>query len=274
MCIPETVEEQTRQASLAIERAYADDITRQTVRIALIKEDGSISDNVEEWPGGAKQMYREAGKPLAEALLTEVRAIATNLQTEEEVIKSKTHLPPNVIAQDIYDFDGSAILTAEAQSGPSADVQALVFPNTDVKYLKDMKQISDKLGKDRLFLLINPFWRQTVDSWGFNILAPNGKKLAQSTIFDNPNGAYQETYVINRFSVRGEDCVALKAYPYDWQLFAYLEDYSYGRPVLTPIRLGTCEDDPTSALITELLNQREEFKLNKTMRQLKNSNMF
>jgi len=272
--IPETIEEQTRQASLAIERAYVDGITRQTVRLALIKEDGSISDDVEEWPGGAKQMYREAGNPLTEALLTEVRAIATNLQTEEEVIKSKTHRPPKVIAQDIWDFDGSAIITAEAQSGPSGDVQALVFPNTDVKYLKDIKQISEKLGKDRLFLLINPFWRQTIDSWGFNILAPNGKKLAQSTIFDNPNGGYQETYVINRFSVRGEDCVALKAYPYDWQLFAYLEDYSYGRPVLTPIRLGTCKDEPTSALITELLNQRDEFKLNKTMRQMRNSNMF
>merc|ERR1712151_925693 len=262
------------EASSSIERAYADGITRQTVRLALIKEDGSISDDVEEWPGGAKQMYREAGNPLTEALLTEVRAIATNLQTEEEVIKSKTHRPPKVIAQDIWDFDGSAIITAEAQSGPSGDVQALVFPNTDVKYLKDIKQISEKLGKDRLFLLINPFWRQTIDSWGFNILAPNGKKLAQSTIFDNPNGGYQETYVINRFSVRGEDCVALKAYPYDWQLFAYLEDYSYGRPVLTPIRLGTCKDEPTSALITELLNQRDEFKLNKTMRQMRNSNMF
>jgi len=272
--IPETIEEQTRQASLAIERAFQDGMTRQTIRLALIKEDGSISDDVEEWPGGAKQMYREAGRPLTEALLKEVRAIATNIQTDKEKELAKNHLPPKIIAQDIWDFDGSALLSAEAHSGKSGDVQALVFPNTDVKYLKDIQEISDNLGKDRLFLLINPFWRQTIDSWGFNILAPNGKKRAQEIIFDNPNGGYQETYVINRFSVRGEDCVALKAYPYDWQLFAYLEDYSYGRPVLTPIRLGTCAEEPTSALITELLNQRDEFKLNKTMRQMRNSNMY
>jgi len=272
--IPESIEEQSRQASLAIERAYEDGITRQTVRLALIKEDGSISDDVEEWPGGAKQMYREAGRPLTESLLTEVRAIAKNLQTDEERELAKNHLPPKIIAQDIWDFDGSAIVSAEAHSGRSGDVQALVFPNTDVKYLKDIQDISDNIGEERLFLLINPFWRQTTDSWGFNILAPNGKQRAQEIIFNNPNGGYQETYVINRFSVRGEDCVALKAYPYDWELFAYLEDYSYGGPVLTPIRLGTCVEDPTSALITELLNQREEFKLNKTMRQMRNSNMF
>lgn len=272
--VPESREEQTRQAALAIERAFQDGITRQTIRLALIVENGSLSDDEEEWPGGSKQIYREAGRPLTEALLTEVRAIATNLQTEEEKNLSKAgHLPPQITAQDILDFDGSAILTAQAQSGPSGDVQALVFANTDVTYLKNVKEISKNIGEDRLFLLINPYWKN-IESWGFNILAPQGKRLAQETLFDNPNGGYKETYVINRFSVRGENCLALKAYPYDWQLFAYLEDYSLGAPVLTPIRLGTCTEAPTTALITELLNERKEFKLNKTMRSLKNNNMF
>ena len=39
-------------------------------------------------------------------------------------------------------------------------------------------------------------------------------------IFDR---GFDETYVCMRFSVRGEDCVAIKAYPYDWQIFAYKE---------------------------------------------------
>ena len=166
---------------------------------------------------------------------------------------------------------GSALITAESASGPSGDVQALVFPNTDVKYLKDIAEIDSKLGKDRLFLLVNPFWRN-VESWGFNILQPKGKQRAQETIFDNENGSYQETYVLSRFSVRGEDCVALKVYPNDWELFAYLEDYSFGRPVQTTIRLGTSEDEPTSATFAGFLNEREEFKMNKTMRQLNRGN--
>ena len=162
---------------------------------------------------------------------------------------------------------GTALISAEAAAGPSGDVQAMVFPNTDVKYLKDIRNVSENLGKERLFLLVNPFWRN-VESWGFNILAPNAKKLAQETVFDCEGGGFQETYVLSRFSARGEDCVALKAYPYDWQLFAYLEEENYGGMVQTAIRLGSSKSTPTSAMFTELLNEREEFKLNKTMRQM------
>ena len=133
--------------------------------------------------------------------------------------------------------------------------------------MNDIEKIHKDLGKDRLFMLINPFWRN-VESWGFNILAPNGKKRAQKTIFECEGGCFEETYVLSRFSARGEDCVALKAYPYDWQLFAYIEDESYGVPMLTAVRLGSSKEPPTSAMFTQLLNERPEFKMNKTMRQL------
>lgn len=265
--LPETSGEQTRQASLAIERAFQDGITRQTVRLALIKQDTPISAETEEWNGGSKQMYREAGRPLTEALLSEVRATAITLQTEEEKMSGKDFMRPVVTAQDIWDFDGTALITAKAASGPSGDVQALVFPNTDTKYLKDIKQIGENLGTERLFLLVNPFWSK-VETWGFNILAPNAQKMAQEIIFDCQGGGFQETYVLLRFSARGEDCVALKAYPYDWELYAYIEDESYGAPVQTAIRLGSTEEQPTSALYTELLNKKTEFKLTKTMRQM------
>jgi hypothetical protein len=269
--VPQSIEEQTRQAALAIERAFQDGITRQTVRLALVKEGNPITPAEEEngWPGGAKQMYREAGKPLTEALLREIRATAASIETEAEKNSGKHNYPPIIKAQDIWDFDGSALITAEAASGPSGDVQAMVFPNTDTKYLKDIKTIDESLGKERLFLLVNPFWRN-VESWGFNILAPNAKSKAKEIIFDCDGGGFQETYVFSRFSARGEDCVAIKAYPYDWELFAYLEEYSYGGPIQTAIRLGTSCEEPTSKVFTELLNQREEFKMNKTMRQLNN----
>lgn len=269
--VPETIEDQTRQAALAIERAFQDNITRQTVRLALVKDGNPILPTEEEngWPGGSKQIYREAGRPLTEALLKEIRAPAKTLQTEEEKNSGKEAFPPEVVAQDIWDFDGSAMITAQAASGPSSDVQAMVFPNTDVKYLKDIGNIHESLGKERLFLLVNPYWRN-VESWGFNILAPNAKKTAQEKVFDCEGGGFQETYVFSRFSARGEDCVALKAYPNDWELFAYIEDYSYGGPTQTAVRLGSSKEDPTSAMFTELLNEREEFKMNKTMRQLNN----
>lgn len=269
--VPETIQDQTIQAANAIENAFKDGITRQTIRLALIRpKDNIITPEEDLWPGGAKEMYRESAKPLTEALLQEIRAVATHLQTEEEKRSGKDKYPPTIRAQDIWDFDGSALITAEAAVGPSGDVQALVFPNTDTKYLNDIASIDNNLGQDRLFLLVNPFWKN-VESWGFNILAPNAKKRAQEVIFNAAGGGFQETYVLSRFSVRGEDCVAIKAYPNDWELFAYLEEYGYtngGRPTLTTIRLGSSSEEPTSALFSKLLNERDEFKLNKTMRQL------
>lgn len=269
--VPETIQDQKIQAANAIENAFKDGITRQTIRLALVRSDENVITPEEDlWPGGAKEMYREAAKPLTEGLLQEIRAIATHLQDENTIAGKEKH-PPTIRVQDIWDFDGSALMTAEAAVGPSGDVQALVFPNTDDKYLKDIASIDKNLGKDRLFLLVNPFWKN-VESWGFNILAPNAKKRAQEIIFNAEGGGFQETYVFSRFSARGEDCVAIKAYPNDWELFAYIEDYGYGyggRPTLTTIRLGSSSEEPTSALFSKLLNERDEFKLNKTMRQLK-----
>jgi Skp family chaperone for outer membrane proteins len=258
--IPETIDDMIRQAARAVERGFQDGKTRQTVRFHLVEEDSNDIMEENQWPGGTKQMYREAGKPLTTALLREVRAPTKEKGMGEE----QTRIAPTIGEQDIWDFDGSAIHTAQASQGPSGDVQALVFANTDIKYVKDIAEISEVMGP-RLFLLINPFWRN-IDSWSFNILAPGAKEKAQSVIFDN---GYDETYVNLVFQVRGEKCVAIKAYPYDWQIFAFREDDNYANAPEYTIRLGSCKDPPTSALVTELLNERPEFKETKTMRQMK-----
>mmetsp|Transcript_39967 Transcript_39967/g.40492 ORF Transcript_39967/g.40492 Transcript_39967/m.40492 type:complete len:386 (+) Transcript_39967:26-1183(+) len=257
--VPATFDDMVRQAARAVERAFKDGKTRQTVRFNLVGEEESVTEE-NAWPGGTKQMYRESGKPLTDALLREVRAPTKNVDEFPE----QRRLNPTLKKQDIWDFDGSAIHTAEAAEGPSADIQVLVFPNTDTKYLDDIDKISEAMGS-RLFLLVNPFWKN-VESWGFNILAPGAKKRAQEVVFGE--NSFDDTYSMMLFSVRGEKCVALKAYPYNWQLFAFREDDYYPSEEIV-IRLGSCLEDPNSALITGLLNERPEFKLTKTMRQIK-----
>lgn len=250
--VPDDSQSMVQQAASAIERAFKDGKVRQTVRFALLTEDEEMSGEQNEWPGGAKQMFREAGCPLTEALLREVYVGASG----------QSSLPSTITTKDVWDFDGSAICKATSENSES-DVTALIFPNTDAKYLKDIDTISKDVGPDRLFLLINPFWRN-VDSFGFNILQPNGKKRAQEVVFDN---GYDVTYAVLRFSARGEDCVAVKAYPYDWQMYAYREDPSWFNKQI-PIWLGSSEEEPKSAQITELLNARPEFKMSKNMRQM------
>lgn len=269
VALPETAEEQIRQASLAIERAFADGITRQTVRLALVRKNQLISSDEDEWPGGTKEMFREAGRPLSEDLLFEVRAFSSKNITSAS--NSRYNFPPTIKTQDILDFDGSALITAESAIGSIGDIQAMVFANTDTKYINDIRDISKALGKDRLFMLINPFWKD-IESWGiFNLLAPGAKRLAREVIFESEGGGFQETYALNRWTVRGEKVAAVKAYPYDWQLFAYLEDNTFGIPTETAVRLGSTADRPTTAIFTELLNSRPEFKINRTIRQIRKS---
>lgn len=249
LSVPETFEDQVEQASRAVQRAFQDGLTRQTVRFALLREGEFLSQEDRLWPGGPQQMYREAAGPLATSLL-------------QSVGTSPDFRRPNVTAQDLFDFDGSALLTAEAPSGPQDDVQALVFANTDNKYARDIREIDNAM-KERLFLLVNPFWRN-LESWGFNILAPKAKELAQEAIFDK---GFDETYVLLQTSVRGEDCIALKAYPYDWQLYVYIEN-DYWPYDETIMHLGSTPKEPTTAEFAALINERDEFKMSKNMRQM------
>lgn len=260
--VPDNAQAQIQQAASAVERAFKAGIVRQTVRFALLSEEEEMKGEQNEWPGGVQEMYRESGRPLTESLLRELRAYSKS-SAENEDQQGNSNMPPQVVAEDIWDFDGSAIVTATASAGSNGDVKAVVFPNTDTKYLKDIDSISKDVGPDRLLLLVNPFWRN-VESWGFNILQPNGKKRAQEVIFDN---GYDVTYAVLRYSVRGEDCVVLKSYPYEWQMYAYREDPSWFNQEV-PVWLGSSVEEPKSSQISELLNSRPEFKMSKNMRQM------
>lgn len=255
--VPETPDDQIWQAKAAVERAFAAGITRQIVRFALVPADETLNQEDRQWPGGAQQMYREGAGPLTRELLKQVRA-PTKEKAEQDQALTKQ---PIVNSQDIWDFDGSAMITAQADSA-SGDVQAMVQPNTDNRYTNDIVTTDQAMG-DRLFMLVNPFWRD-IDSWGFNILAPGAKEKATAAIFDR---GFTETYSVLQKSVRMEDCVAVKAYPYDWQLYAYAE-YDNGRFGEYSVHLGSTPHEPKSSDFAALLIQREEFKLTKNMRQM------
>ena len=61
--------------------------------------------------------------------------------------------------------------------------------------------------------------------------------------------------------------MAVKAYPYDWQMYAYREDPTwFNREV--PLLLGSSKEEPKSSQFSELLNSRPEFKMSKNMRQM------
>ena len=267
LSVPETGEAMVDMAARAVERALRDGITRQTVRFQLVPLEGPTADidAFAGWPGGPQQMFSVAGKPLTMALLSRVRT--KNVNSTSFVGSAGA---PKVTVQDMLAFDGSGLVTAEAseqEGGAAADAQAVFGANTDAKYIDDIEEIDAAMGPDRLFLLVSPFWRG-IESWGINLLQPNAKRRAQEVIFDRCGFGDQRssTFALLRFSVRGERCAALRAYPYPWQIYAYLED-DFGNE--RPVRLGSIRDEePSSEKVAALINAEPEFQLSKNMRRM------
>mmetsp|Transcript_15651 Transcript_15651/g.31178 ORF Transcript_15651/g.31178 Transcript_15651/m.31178 type:complete len:371 (-) Transcript_15651:47-1159(-) len=251
--LPEDAEDQIRQSASSALRATADGISRQAIRFALFPAEGGNLLEMSQWPGGAQQMYREAARPFTEGMVRRIAALDRD-----------GGLPPAVSAKDLLDFDGSGIVSSSGPDGTEGEerVRAIVLANTDVKYIRDIQSADKEMG-DRPLLLVNPFWRD-IDSWGINIMAPGARKMAETVIFNRP---YEETYALNRLDVRGEACAALKAYPYDWQLFAYIES-DFNPNVEVAVRLGSTPEEPKSADFAKLINDRPEFKLSKNMRMM------
>lgn len=327
--VPETVAEQIQQAANAIERAYNDgNIQKQIVRFALVpivtsndprnnKDRDMELQNVmfvrndQDWPGGVQQIYREAARPYTYQLLQQLRIKnhSPNFVQSPTTYSSSSNTfgkqKPMIQEQTLWDFDGSAIITATTTNDGNTNdetttlIQALVHPNTDNRYFNDIIQMDERLSKRASILhhqsnidkedttrvvlngglnvIINPFWTNAT-SWGFNIFAPNAQQRANDIIFSSSsntnggdsNGGYIETYSIITKTVRGEDCIAIKAYPYDWQLYAYLEEINDRRYYSTTItvHLGSTVVEPTISDFVQLLNNRTEFQYSKNMRQM------
>jgi hypothetical protein len=319
--VPETVAEQVQQAANAIERAYNDgNILKQIVRFAFVpivtsndlrnsndrdRDQQSVMfvRNDQDWPGGIQQIYREAARPYTYQLLEQLRIKNDSHTIPSSVSSSNTFgkQKPLIQEQTLWDFDGSAIITAatndkdEETSTATTLIQALIHPNTDNRYFNDIIQMDERLSERTKIstqenkdieemtqerngvvnLIINPFWTNAT-SWGYNIFAPHAQQRANDIIFSSPSdkndgsGGYIETYCVITKTVRGEDCIAIKAYPYDWQLYAYLEEVNDRRYYSTTstVHLGSTVMEPSITDFVQLLNNRTEFQYSKNMRQM------
>ena len=96
-------------------------------------------------------------------------------------------------------------------------------PNTDGYYIKTVQAIEEQFCStkkadkpNRLFLLVNPVWREKSS---FGIF---GAQKAQELILDR----YETTYAVDQFIVRWRQISLLKCWSSDWRLYAVVNDDS------------------------------------------------
>ena len=164
--LPTDPDSMVRQAASSVQSALVDDkIHRQTIRLPLSetmyggKEESFVADRAIGWQGGPQETYRFLS-PMAQQLLRQVSS------TREG---DTSGLTPKIGEQILLDFDGSALLNAESPMGALYDSLALLQPNTDSYYLDLIAKMEDEFSDTRnkakrLFLLINPAWRDA-SSW-------------------------------------------------------------------------------------------------------------
>lgn len=212
--LPTSPDDVIRQAASSVSRAYTEDgVNLQAIRLPLSesiygdREEGFVADRAIGWQGGPQETLRYLS-PLVTSLLKKIK-----------MTDNTGGLTVKVSEQILLDFDGSSLQTSEHPAGALYDVQALLQPNTDGYYLKAIEEIqrqfSNTEGKpERLFLLVNPAWRDR-SSWGFF-----GGNKAQEIILDR----FSTTYAVDQFVVRGRQVSLLKCWKDDWRLFVANED--------------------------------------------------
>lgn len=262
--VPDTGEDMVRQCQAAVERAFEAGIVRQSVRLALVPLEEAVGGREPQiWTGGPEAKLERAGRPLTERLLGRLRA-----NRGKAAAGSDPGFPvlANVTTRALLDFDGSAVVHATPRDGDErGEVAAGVFFNSlDAVYLDELEALDRRAGGDRLVMLVNPGWKD-LKSWGFNLLQPRAQQRAAAAIFDRPlESSYPVTYHVLRFpKVRERFAVCIKAYPWDWQLFAFHrpEDWLLAGPA--PVRLGSlpAAEEPKESYLASLIDQNPDFDL-------------
>jgi hypothetical protein len=226
--LPNNPDDVIRQAAISITNAYESGVYLQTIRLPLSqaiygnKEEGFVADRAIGWQGGPMETYRYLS-PMVYNLLPRIRTA-----------NNTAGLNVKVNEQILLDFDGSSLQTSEHPAGALYDIQALLQPNTDGYYIKTIEAIEEqfcntnKMDKpNRLFLLVNPAWRDK-SSWGIF-----GAKKAQELILDR----YETTYAVDQFIVRGRQISLLKCWSSDWGLYAVVNNDGDGKGKSMPAEL-------------------------------------
>ena len=150
------------------------------------------------------------------SVVKQAAASITRAYQDGKINKQTVRLP---LSDAMYSDKEEGFVATRAigwQGGPQETIRFLAPISTIDNYYLDTiqkieEQFSDTPGKKakRLFLLVNPAWRDK-SSWGFF-----GGLRAQELILDR----YETTYAVDEFIVANERVGLLKCWPNDWAVY-------------------------------------------------------
>lgn len=188
---PTSLDDQVRQATLAVKSASASGLHRHSIRLLLPLIGATELD---DWPGGARQQM-EAASPLVRTILMGLADSAGSVNLYESVIDES---------------DGVRAIFAQVGENPVKDSCAVLLPGAET--LNVIKDLDKQVGKERDLILVNVEWRNRNDFSFFG-------RGAQVDYVES----YIPTYSCSSLMVEGNQVRVIRGHSGPWRVYLLIE---------------------------------------------------
>ena len=197
---PTSIEDQVRQATLALRAATSSSIHRHSIRLLLPLIGATELD---DWPGGAQQQM-EAAAPLVQSIL---KQIPLDAKDRDGLSIQSTIFEP---------VDGIQALFAYNDENPQKDSCSILLPTADT--VSKIQELDVQVGPTRDLILVNPEWRRPSDFSSSSPLLSFFSKDEKSKEINYVETFYP-TFVCSNLMVEGDQIRILRSYPGPWRVF-------------------------------------------------------
>jgi hypothetical protein len=194
---PTSVEDQVRMAAVALKAASKDSDPgvqqqrRHAMRL-LLPVIGATE--LDDWPGGARQMMEAAAPMVTQMMLTWYKSRGKEIEAMEESV--------------IDTSDGVRAIFIRAKIDPKDDAIVVLLPSGDT--FNTLESLEAQVGSKRNMILINCQWKR-----------PSDFPTKESAEFVTQ---FAPTFHCSNLMVEGDQIRILRTYPGDWRVFLMVQD--------------------------------------------------
>lgn len=226
--LPTSVDDQVRQAAESLKRAARDGQRRHAIRL-LLPVIGATE--LDDWPGGARQMM-QAAKPLVQSILA--TAVSDKVVDFQEILLDES--------------DGVYAILGQVTDDAKKDMCAVLLPSGDTVSM--LQKLESQVGDERDLLLVNSQWKRRSDFGGF--LWADDKSVTYAE-------GFAPTFSLTNLICEGESVRILRNYPGPWRVF--IREDADGKIDWTELGQREVVDEKPADWSQQSANQRDGGRL-------------